>query len=131
MASDKIPDLPAELRLTQFGEELSTGPSFRDRLRESIGETELSMILGAVDAPAAAILVTGWLTPTARVRVTTVGRLRVERFVVVHSPTKRNRLHVSVYPPFKESGEPEDWDDDVAFRFNECFTGDKKGSEVS
>ena len=43
-------ELPDDLRLTQYGERPPYGDGFRDRLRESIGETELSMILGEVDA---------------------------------------------------------------------------------
>ena len=60
MPSDPI-DLPDELRLTQYGEHPPFGDGFRDRLREDIGETELSMILGEVDASAAAVLVTRYL----------------------------------------------------------------------
>jgi hypothetical protein len=43
-------ELPDELRLTQYGERPPHGDGFRDRLRESIGETELSVILGEVDS---------------------------------------------------------------------------------
>lgn len=56
-------ELPDDLRLTQFGEEPPFGDGFRDRLREDIGETEISMILGEVDAAGAAVLVTRYLTP--------------------------------------------------------------------
>lgn len=115
-------ELPDDLRLTQYGERPPYGDGFRDRLRESIGETELSMILGEVDAPAAAVLVTRYLTPGAMSRVTTAGRLRAAGFRVVHSPTKTNRLHVSVYPPLTEAGEPAEWDDKMASLFNACFT---------
>jgi hypothetical protein len=84
------------------------------------------MILGAVDASAAAVLVTRYLSPGAIRRVTTAGLLRVAGFRVVHSPTKTNRLHVSVYPPFTEAGEPAEWDGDLAARFNACFTEDEE-----
>ena len=60
MPSDPL-DLPDELRLTQYGENPPFGDGFRDRLREDIGETELSMILGKVDASAAAVLVRRYL----------------------------------------------------------------------
>lgn len=40
-------ELPDELRLTQYGERPPYGDGFRDRLRENIGETELSMIPGS------------------------------------------------------------------------------------
>lgn len=33
-------------------------------------------------------------------------------FRVVHSPTKTNRLHVSVFPP-PTTGEPAEWDDEL------------------
>ena len=113
---------PDDLRLTQYGERPPYGDGFRDRLRENIGETELSMILGEVDALAAAVLVTRYLAPGALSRVTTIGRLREADFRVVHSPTKTNRLHVSVYPPLTEAGEPAEWDDKMASLFNACFT---------
>jgi hypothetical protein len=84
------------------------------------------MILGEVDASAAAVLVTRYLSPGAIRRVTTVGRLRVVGFRVVHSPTKTNRLHVSVYPSLTEAGESAEWDGDLAARFNTCFTVDEE-----
>ena len=121
MPSDPI-DLPDELRLTQYGEQPPFGDGFRDRLREEIGETELSMILGEVDASAAAVLVTRYLAAGATRRVTAIGRLRAAGFRVVHSATKANRLHVSVYPPLTEAGEPAAWDGELAARFNACFT---------
>jgi hypothetical protein len=119
-------ELPDDLRLTQFGQEPPFGDGFRDRLREEIGETEISMILGEVDASAAAILVTRYFAPDAISRVTTVGRLRAVGFRVVHSPTKTNRLHVSVYPPLTEAGEGAEWDDELASLFNACFTEGKE-----
>jgi hypothetical protein len=115
-------DLPDELRLTQYGEGPPYGDGFRDRLREDIGETELSMILGEVDVPGAAVLVTRYLAPTAVARVTSAGRLRAAGFRVIHSPTKTNRLHVSIYPPLTTTGEPAEWDSEPANRFNACFT---------
>lgn len=121
MPPDPI-ELPDELRLTQYGERPPFGDGFRDRLREDIGETEISMILGEVDASAAAILVTRSFALGAIRRVTTVGRLRAAGFLVVHSPTKSNRLHVSVFPPRAEGGESAEWGDEVANRFNACFT---------
>lgn len=119
-------ELPDELRLTQYGERSPYGDGYRDRLREDIGETELSMILGEVDAPAAAVLVTRYLSPAALARVTTVGRLRAAGFRVIHSPTKTNRLHVSVFPPLSSPGEQAEWDDKMAARFNACFTLDEE-----
>jgi hypothetical protein len=56
LTSDRTPqELPDDLRLTQYGERPPIGEGFRDRLREDIGETEISMILGEVDASAAAL----------------------------------------------------------------------------
>jgi hypothetical protein len=126
LATSTPQELPEEARLTQFGERPPVGGSFRDRLRPEIGETEMSMILGEVDATAAAMLITKHLVPGAERRVTTVGRLRYKGFVVVHSPTRGNPLHVSVYAPKDEkSGEYVEWDRDVARRFNSCFTEDR------
>ena len=123
MANSIPRELPDEARLTQYGERPPVGAGFRDRLRPEIGETEMSMILGEVDSIAAAMLITKHLTPGADRRVTTVGRLRREGFVVIHSPTRGNPLHVSVYAPVDEkSGEYSEWDSDVARRFNACFT---------
>jgi hypothetical protein len=84
------------------------------------------MILGEVDAVAASVLVTRYISPAACRRVTTVGRLRRKGFRVVHSPTKANRLHVSVSPPDSESGDNE-WGDALAARFNACFTERRSG----
>ena len=123
MATSTPQELPGETRLTQYGERSPVGEGFRDRLRSEIGETEMSMILGEVDSTAAAMLITKHLAPGADRRVTTVGRLRREGFVVVHSPTRGNPLHVSVYAPLDEkSGEHGEWESDVARRFNACFT---------
>jgi hypothetical protein len=80
------------------------------------------MILGEVDASAAAMLVTKRLTPGATVRVTSVARLREAGFRVAHSPTRGNPLHVSVYSP-----DDTEWGDDLAKRFNSCFTETVKG----
>jgi hypothetical protein len=115
-------ELPDELRLTQYGERAPFGDGFRDRLRSHIGETELSMILGEVDALAAAVLVTRYLAAGAMTRVTTAGRLRESGFRVIHSPTKTNRLHVSVFPPVTTAGEPAEWGGQLAALFNACFT---------
>ena len=117
-------ELPDSAPLTQYGEQSSSSPGFRDRLRPQIGETEISMILGEVDATAASMLVTHVLTPGAVRRVTTAGRLRQQGFLVQHSPTRGNPLHVSVFPPSDDAtGEFIPWDDAVAVRFNACFTG--------
>lgn len=85
------------------------------------GETEISLILGDVDASAASMLVVKYLTPQAMTRITTVGALRRAGFVVVHSPSKTNRLHVSVFPPPLATGDQSEWDDQLAKRFNACF----------
>lgn len=66
--------------------------------------------------------------------MTTVGRLRERGFLVEHSPTRGNPLHVSVFAPsFEATGEPVPWDDVVAVRFNACFTGSevRKGGRRS
>ena len=126
MPPDPI-ELPDDLRLTQYGEVPPYGEDFRDRLREDRGETEVSMILGEVDSSAAAILVRRFLAPGSIRRVTTVRRLREAGFRVVHSPTKANRLHVSVYPPLATPDEAVEWDAKVADLFNACFTGVKEG----
>jgi hypothetical protein len=127
LASSTPQELPDEARLTQYGERLLFSGGFRDRLRAEIGETEMSMILGEVDSTAASMLVTKHLAPGAVRRVARVGHLRRAGFVVIHSPTRGNPLHVSVYAPRDEkSGEHIEWDHDVARRFNACFTEEGK-----
>lgn len=116
-----IEELPLDARLTQYGE----SGLFRDRLRPEIGETEISMILGEVDATAASVLVTKSIQRAADQRVTTVGRLQQASFRVVHSPTHGNPLHVSVFPPSDGSGQAADWGDELAREFRMCFTEDK------
>jgi hypothetical protein len=123
-------DLPDDLRLTQYGERPPLGLGFRDRLREEIGETETSLILGEVDASAASMLVAKYLSAFAMRRLTSVGELRRAGFQVVHSPSKANRLHVSVFPPVLATGERAEWDDELAVQFNACFTEDS-GGEVT
>lgn len=130
VASDRAAqELPDELRLTQYGERPPAGDGFRDKLRAEIGETEISLILGDVDTAAASMLVAKWLSPWAIRRVTTVGHLRAVGFHVVHSPTKTNRLHVSVYASSDPAGLTE-WDDELAKSFNACFT-DHDAGEVT
>ena len=68
------------------------------------------------------MLVVKYMSPYAVARVTTVGALRRAGFEVIHSPSKTNRLHVSVYPPVLASGDRAEWDDELASRFNACFT---------
>jgi hypothetical protein len=125
----KVPrqELPDNACLTQFGEKPPFGQNFRDGLRVEIGETELSLILGEVDAMAASVLVAKCILPFAQVRVTTVGQLRTQGFVVEHSPTAANPLHVSVYAPLLPTGEHRDWDDAVAKSFRGCFTETRGG----
>lgn len=119
-------DLPDEAVLTQFGE-TSTDPPFRNVLRSDIGETELSLILGGVDALAASMLVTKTIAPFRVCRTTTVGILREQGFVVRHSPTRGNPLHVSVYSPILENGESAEWGIALAKRYDDCFTNTQGG----
>jgi len=37
-----------------------------------------------------------------------------------------NRLHVSVYPPITEAGEPAVWDAEMAAQFRACFIMDEE-----
>ncbi len=114
--------VPDTARLTQYGEKPPQGEGFRDKLRPQIGETEMSLIWGALDAGPAALLVTRMIPIWADSRTTTAVRLRNRNFRVVHSPTRGNPLHVSVFPPDLAEGEPAEWDDAMAEQFNQCFT---------
>lgn len=81
--ADRQPiELAEEMHLTQYGES-APGEGFRDRLRVEIGETELSLICGAVDATAASLLVTRAISPMRLARMTTVRALREAGFLVV------------------------------------------------
>ena len=108
--------------LTQFGETGVVGPQFPNRLRAHQGEVEMSLILGRQTPLAASLIVTKGWTPTATTRYTLAGTLRRAGFVVKHSPTKSNPLHVSVFAPESPEG-PVDWDDELAKRYDECFAG--------
>lgn len=119
-------DIPDEADLTQYGESGSDGLQFRSELRIAEGETELSLILGKVDRRAAATLITKCWRSTAAVRHTTAGQLRRRGFLVRHTPSPENRLHVSVWPPM-QGREPIEWDNDLAKVFDECFTEPQGG----
>jgi hypothetical protein len=116
-------ELADHVELTQYGE---LGIPFRNYLRVDIGEPEMSLIMGRQTAMAAALLVTKTVPPCAAARWTTAGQLRAQGFVVLHSPTKGNPLHVSVFPPGGPQ-EPIEWEDTLANRFHQCFTVDKGG----
>jgi hypothetical protein len=118
--------LPARLRLTHYGQDSPlSARQFKNRPEVEDGETELSLILGKVDAAAASVLVTKILLPYAFRRVTTVGALRNQGFRVEHTPTMGNRLHVSAYLP-----DGAEWDGDVAARFDACFTEEEGRVEL-
>lgn len=114
----EVQQLRDDVELTQYGED---GEGFRNRLRVSIGETEMSLIIGRQSKMACALLVTKAAPPWAMARYTTAGALRAAGFQVVHSPTRGNPLHVSVFPPTGPHG-PAEWDDSMAMRFDKCFT---------
>jgi hypothetical protein len=119
----EVQELTNEIELTQLGED---GEEFRNSLRVSIGETEMSLIMGRQTQMAAALLVTKTVPPWAIARYTAVGRLRTAGFTVVHSPTRGNPLHVSVFPPSEAYG-PTEWDSTMAVAFDQCFTVPRGG----
>jgi hypothetical protein len=118
--------LYARLRLTHYGQDSPfSARRFKNRPEVEDGETEMSLILGKVDAAAASVLVTKLLLPYAFRRVTTVGALRNEGFRVEHTPTMGNRLHVSASVP-----DGAEWGSDVAVRFDACFTEEEGRVEL-
>ena len=119
-------EIPDDADLSQYGEQGAEGLEFRNSLRIEEGETELSLILGKVDRRAAATLITKCWRPAAAVRHTTAAQLRARGFVVRHTPSLENRLHVSVWPPML-GREPVEWDDDLVKAFDECFTEPQGG----
>lgn len=114
--------LEDETELTQFGE---SGSGFRNRLREGLGEAEMSLLLGRQTERAAALLITRDAQTPAAVRYTSAGALRNAGFEVVHSPTRGNPLHISVFPPPGPRG-PVQWNDTLAATFDRCFTSSDK-----
>lgn len=119
-------EIPNESTLTQYGERPPGGEGFRSALRPETGETEMSLIIGEVSAEQASLLVTKMVQPFADRRLTTAGRLRECDFRVVHSPTRGNPLHVSVFPPEIAPDEPAEWDRAMAELFDQCFTDEDK-----
>ncbi|MFG3681818.1 hypothetical protein ACGF5H_17110 [Micromonospora chalcea] len=104
--------------LTQFGD---AEAGFRNRLRASLGETEMSLLMGRQNAIAASLLITKGQYSLAAVRYTTAGALRRAGFEVVHTPTRGNPLHVSVFPQIGTHG-PTEWTDTMATSFDMCFS---------
>lgn len=119
----QVQDLADEIELTQYGVH---GEEFRNSLRIDRGENELSLLLGRLKAMMAALMVTKTVPSGARARYTTVGALRACGFIVKHSPTKGNSIHVSVYPPQGDLG-PLEWDAALAETFDKCFSADDSG----
>jgi hypothetical protein len=113
-----VQELDDELELTQFGE---LDQPFRNRLRTAAGELEMSLIMGRQLPLVASLIVTKTATGLAMARYTKVGELRGSGFIVRHSPTLAIAVHVSAHPPNGPSG-PLDWDEDMALRFDKCFT---------
>ena len=97
-------------------------PAEQAGFTQAVCDQRPELIVEVRNASAAAVLVTRSLAAGAARRVTTIGRLRAAGFRVVHSATKANRLHVSVYRPLTEAGEPAAWEGELAARFNACFT---------
>lgn len=112
-------EIADEVVLSQFGNRkapaLPDGP-FRCRLREE--DTDgVSMLNGRHSPDEACRIVTRLAaSPDHGVRYTTAGTLRAAGFHVKGTPSRRNKLHVSV---IMESGEQ--WTDEVAARFDSCF----------
>jgi hypothetical protein len=98
--------------LTQYG---TVGQGFRNKPRDA-DRGAVSLILGKVTAAVAAhvVRVREDHDPVGDVvRFTTVGTLRARGFTPLHTPNRRNTLHVSV-----ACGE--DWDEDA---FDRSFDG--------
>jgi hypothetical protein len=119
MAAQTI-EVPDDAQLTQYGEAIGGSPGFRNRLRAEVGETEVSLMLGRVDPLAAAMLVTRTPSSFAVVRHCTAGGLRSRGFVVRHTPSPTNGLHVSVLAPVIGPA-PAVWDDRLASLFDEAL----------
>jgi len=122
MAAQTI-EVPDDAQLTQYGEAIGGSPGFRNRLRAEVGETEVSLMLGRVDPLAAAMLVTHTPSAFAVVRHCTAGGLRSRGFVVRHTPSPTNGLHVSVSAPTAGPA-PAVWDDRLADLFDEALAGE-------
>jgi hypothetical protein len=85
--------------LTQYGQLISV-PPFRQSPRFDSGETDISLLEGRLEpSEAAALVLRRAAPPYATVRYTTVGRLRLEGFIVTRTPTRRVPNHISVTVP--------------------------------
>lgn len=102
--------------VSQYGSRMTGKPDFRDRPR-STDRDALSGIVGQVTAAEARRLVrtAGPATDDDGVRDVLAGDLRQQGFVVTHTPTRRNKRHVSIRYPVGA------WDDPVAGMFDERF----------
>lgn len=111
-------DIADDEWVTQYGRGEDGGfGTFRNSPRYP-RESEISMIWGRIGVDEAAMIVTGRArSPLCRVRQCLAGDLRRRGFKVVHTPTPRNPMHVSVYLP----GTDGQWDNDEADRFDEAF----------
>jgi hypothetical protein len=112
------PPIPDGAVLTQYGSAaVPDGQVFRSKPRHP-REFELSMLLGDVGLDAAVKYVRKRaVEPNDRIRTTTAGKLRELGFRVIHTPSVRIPIHVSVTVP---TGHVE-WDDAQEFAFSSAF----------
>ena len=102
--------------VSQYGSRQTGMPVFWDRPRPQDVDG-LSALLGKLSPAAARSRVrrAGAPVPADGVRYARVGELRARSFAVDHTPWPGNSLHVSI----RYRGM---WDDEVAGRFEACFT---------
>jgi hypothetical protein len=120
-------EIPDDAELTQFGEMGEGGAVFRNKIRPEIGETDMSLMLGRVDADTASRRIRRIVVPNAMARYATASAFRSKGFIVAHTPTKKKAYHVSVFAPL-ENDRPREWDNDLAKLFDSCFTEEGGGT---
>lgn len=129
-ADDPLACLQDHEVITQFGKVEPGLETFRVQLRT--GETDMSVLRGALTAEDAALQVYGRSrlseldVAASRVRHTVASALRTEGFIVGHTPGKVKPLHVSVFWPGTDLGNyVAPWPIKVTEMFEACFNPDE------
>ncbi len=102
--------------VSQYGSRLTGQPVFWDHPRPK-DRDGLSAALGKVTPAEARAPVRGSGSPTADdgVRYALVGDLRGQGFKVIHTPSQRNKDHVSI-------SYVSEWDETMTGKFTECWS---------
>lgn len=112
--------------VSHYGRRQEGLPDFHDGPRPEQDKGELSLVRGKRDAQETAQMVMHWREPPfddALVRHAQVGRLRDADFLVEHTPSLKNREHVSISLP----GKPHTWPEKAKADLRACFEDEGGG----